>query len=188
MEQRLSIVTLGVQDLARSRAFYDRLGWEVASEDGADGIVCYDLNGIGLALYPWEALADDAQVPAEGQGFRGIALACNVRSRQEVALVLAAAVDAGGTISKEAQDTSWGGLSGYFADPDGQLWEVAWNPHSPLGAKGEFRWGGASAPSAGARAGDSKLLSSGVQQVILLAVQPGGGLEDEPGRETPSAQ
>ncbi len=143
MEQRLSIVTLGVQDLARSRAFYDRLGWKVANEDGADAIVCYDLNGIGLALYPWEALAEDAQVPAGGTGFRGITLAYNVRSKQEVARVLAAAVDAGGAISKEAQDTSWGGHSGYFADPDGQLWEVAWNPHSELGKKGEFQWGGA---------------------------------------------
>ena len=143
MEQRLSIVTLGVRDLARSRAFYGHLGWRVASEDGSGSIVCYDLNGIGLALSPWEALAEDAQVPAEGQGFRGIALAYNVRSKQEVAQVLDAAAAAGGTIKKAARDVSWGGHSGYFADPDGHLWEVAWNPHSELGENGEFQWGGA---------------------------------------------
>ena len=145
MEQRLSIVTLGARDLARSRAFYDSLGWRVVSEEGSESIVCYNLIGMAIALSPWDSLAEDAQVPAEGTGFRGIALAYNVRSKEDVAGFLDGAVDAGGTLVKPAQDVVWGGHSGYFADPDGQLWEVAWNPHSQLGENGEFQWGGAPA-------------------------------------------
>ena len=143
MEQRLSIVTLGVRNLPAARVFYDTLGWQVASEDGASEIVCYNLNGMALALFPWDELAEDAQVPPAGEGFRGVSLAYNVRAREEVAQVLEAARKAGGRIVKTAQDVSWGGHSGYFADPDGHLWEVAWNPHSPLAADGRFQWGGA---------------------------------------------
>jgi len=141
MEQRLSVITLGVADLAKARAFYDALGWTVASSDG--GIICYNLQGMAFALYPRDKLAKDAQVPPAGEGFRGVALAHNVRKKEDVAPALAAARAAGGRIVKPAQDVFWGGHSGYFADPDGHLWEVAWNPHSPLGAGGAFQWGGA---------------------------------------------
>jgi len=140
MEQRISIVTLGVRDLARARAFYDALGWRARSDDG--GIICYDLLGMGFALFPRDELADDAQVPRDGAGFRGVTLAHNVRTREDVARVLDEARRAGGRVVKPAQDVEWGGHSGYFADPDGHLWEVAWNPHSPLGPDGRFAWGG----------------------------------------------
>jgi uncharacterized glyoxalase superfamily protein PhnB len=85
-----------------------------------------------LALYPRQALAEDATVPAEGSGFSGITLAHNVRSREEADTLLHRAVQAGARLVKEAQDAFWGGYSGYFADPDGHLWEVAWNPHFPI--------------------------------------------------------
>jgi uncharacterized protein len=140
MEQRLSIVTLGVRDLAKARAFYDSLGWKAGSDDA--GVVCYNLIGMALALFPWDELAADAQVPAAGEGFRGVTLAYNVRTKDEVARVLESAQRAGGKIVKAAQEAFWGGYTGYFADPDGHLWEVAWNPHSPLGPDGRFQWGG----------------------------------------------
>ena len=142
MEQRLSIVTLGVSDLARSRAFYQALGWKSATPP--DSPVCaFDLNGMTLGLYGRDSLAEDAKIPPEGGGFRGVTLAYNVREKFEVAEVLEAAVAAGGTLVKAAEDVFWGGHSGYFADPDGHLWEAAWNPHSPLGPNGEFQWHGA---------------------------------------------
>ena len=89
-----------------------------------------------LALYPWDKLAEDAQVSNEGHGFRGVTLAHNVRERKEVHEVLTQAAAAGGKIIKPAQDVFWGGHSGYFADPDGHLWEVCWNPHFPLAEDG----------------------------------------------------
>ena len=142
MEPRLSIVTLGARDLAKSRAFYEALGFRAATP--TDSPVCaFDLNGMALGLYGRDALAADAGVSAEGGGFRGVALAYNVREKSEVAPVLDAAVAAGGKLVKAAEDVFWGGHSGYFADPDGHLWEVAWNPHSPLGPNGEFQWNGA---------------------------------------------
>ncbi|RRQ24144.1 VOC family protein [Guyparkeria sp. SCN-R1] len=136
MEQRLSVITLGVADLTRSRAFYEQgLGWTVGS--AAEQVVFFQLNGIVLALYPREALAADAGVPSsQGSGFAGIALAHNVRRREEVDTVLATAERAGGRIAKPAQATFWGGYSGYFADPDGHLWEVAQNPFWELDAAG----------------------------------------------------
>ncbi|WP_410473336.1 VOC family protein [Guyparkeria sp. TX1] len=135
MEQRLSVITLGVSDLTRSRAFYEQgLGWTVGS--AAEQAVFFQLNGLILALYPREALAMDADVAAEGHGFAGIALAHNVRRREEVDTVLAMAERAGGRIAKPAQATFWGGYSGYFADPDGHLWEVAHNPFWGLDAAG----------------------------------------------------
>ncbi len=142
MEQRLSVITLGVDDLQKARAFYDALGWQAASDDTGDqGIVAYNLNGMALCLYPREKLADDAQVPQLASGFSSITLAYNVNAKEDVAAVLAEAAAAGGTIIKQAQDVFWGGHSGYFADPDGHLWEVAYNPFSPLGPDGAFQWG-----------------------------------------------
>jgi catechol 2,3-dioxygenase-like lactoylglutathione lyase family enzyme len=122
----VSVITLGVHDLARAREFYaDRLGWQVHQED--DNWVCFLLGGesTALALYPWDELAEDARVPAEGSGFRGVTLAYNARSQERVDELLAEAERAGGTIVKPAEPTSWGGYGGYFADPEGYLWEVA---------------------------------------------------------------
>jgi len=128
MEPRISVVTLGVEDLAASTAFYrDGLGLPEHEWDG--GITFLETSGTWLALYPREALAADATVPAEGSGFRGVTLAHNVASREAVDAVLAEAEAAGATLVKPATETDWGGYSGYFADPDGHRWEVAWNPH-----------------------------------------------------------
>jgi uncharacterized protein len=138
MEQRLSIVTLGVADLVRSREFYERLGWK-RSMANSDGIVFFQSGGIAIALYPREELAKDANVSVEGHGFGGITLAHNARSREDVDSVLAEAQAAGARVLKPAQDVFWGGYSGYFADPDGFLWEIVWNPFFPLAANGAIQ-------------------------------------------------
>lgn len=132
MEPRISMITLGVRDLERAVRFYTE-GLSLPLKHAADTVAFFDLDGTWLGLYPWEALADDAQVPHEGQGFRGVALAHNLRSREAVDSLLREAVAAGATLVKPAQDVFWGGYSGYFADPDGHLWEVAWNPHFWVG-------------------------------------------------------
>lgn len=138
MEQRISIVTLGVSDLAKSQAFFERLGWR-RSVKGVGGIAFFQTGGIALALYPRSELAKDAGVaPAGDGGFCGIALACNARSREEVDTVLAEAVAAGATLQKPATEAFWGGYSGYFADLDGYLWEVAWNPSFPIDSVGNI--------------------------------------------------
>ena len=131
MEQRLSVVTLGVADLERSRRFYEEgLGWRRGNDH--DEVVFFQAGGAVLALHPRHLLAEDARVANDGQGFDGITLAYNTRTREEVDAVLAEAAAAGATILKPARDTSWGGYAGYFADPDGHAWEVAWNPHFTL--------------------------------------------------------
>ena len=120
------MITLGVRDLPRATKFYrDGLGWQIHQE--SSNWVCFLLGdgSSALALYPWDELADDATVPAGGNGFHGVTLAHNVRSEERVEEVLAEAASAGGKIVKPAQPTSWGGYGGYFADPDGYLWEVA---------------------------------------------------------------
>jgi Lactoylglutathione lyase and related lyases len=138
MEARLSIITLGVKDLAVSRSFYEKgLGWPLAS-GSEEGIAFFQLGGLRLALYPHDLLAEDADVSPEGCGFRGFTLAQNVRSKEEVTVVLAAAEKAGAKIVKPARDVFWGGHSGYFSDPDGYLWEVAWNPFLELNERGEI--------------------------------------------------
>ena len=140
MEQRVSVITLGVRDLKRSRAFYEQgMGWRVG--DSAEQIVFFQLNGMVLALYPREALVrdalgEDAHVPAPGSDFSGITLAHNVRSPAAVDEVLAQAEAADGRIVKPAAQAFWGGYSGYFADPDGHLWEVAYNPFWTLDPDG----------------------------------------------------
>ncbi len=139
MEQRLSLVTLGVADLARSRRFYEEgLGWR-ASGASAESVVFFQLGGVALALWGREALAEDARLPGPGSGFGDIALAHNVRTREEVDTVLARAQAAGGRILKPAEDAVWGGYTGYFADPGGHLWEVAWNPHFTLRDDGSLQ-------------------------------------------------
>ena len=131
MEQRLSIVTLGVADIEASRAFYARLGW-TPSPASNDSVVFYDAGGVVLGLYGRQALAEDATVDPKGEGFRGVAVAYNVREKADVDGVLREAEAAGARIVKPGQDVFWGGYSGYFTDPDGHLWEVAWNPYFPL--------------------------------------------------------
>jgi catechol 2,3-dioxygenase-like lactoylglutathione lyase family enzyme len=138
MEQRLSLITLGVTDLKRSTEFYERLGWR-RSMANTEGIVFFQTGGMALALYPRPELAKDANVAPEGQGFRGITLAYNTRSHDEVDSVLKEAEAAGATIQKLAQEAFWGGYSAYFSDPDGFLWEVAWNPHFPIAEDGSIR-------------------------------------------------
>jgi len=134
-EPRLNIITLGVSDLQVARAFYEALGWTASSASQGD-IVFFQAGGVVLALYPRGLLAEDATVAAEGTGFRCFTLAQNVRTKQDVALALNSAELAGGKILKPAQDVSWGGHSGYFSDPDGNLWEVAWNPFFKLTGTG----------------------------------------------------
>jgi Predicted lactoylglutathione lyase len=126
MNKHVSVITLGVRDLDRARSFYgEQLGWTVDQED--DNWACYVLEGgaTALALYPWDELAEDAGVPADGTGFRGVTLAYNVRSEERVDEMLAEAERAGGAIVQPPRKTDWGGYSGYFADPEGYLWEVA---------------------------------------------------------------
>ncbi len=137
MEQRLSIITLGVKDLERSREFYERLGWRRSMEK-AEGIVFFQAGGIAVALYPRQELAKDANIADDGEGFSGTTLAYNARNRQEVDSVLTEAKAAGARILKPAQEAFWGGYSGYFSDPDGFLWEVAWNPGFEIGADGSI--------------------------------------------------
>jgi len=140
MEQRLSLVTLGVADLERSRRFYEEgLGWRRANDH--PDVVFFQAGGAVLALWSREALAADAGLPAAGRGFCGIALAYNTRSRAEVDRVMAEAEAAGATIVKPAKDAFWGGYTGYFADPDGHLWEVAWNPDWTVLEDGSVRLG-----------------------------------------------
>ena len=129
MEPRISIITLGVTDLPRSVEFYrDGLGLPLFDEN-TESIAFFQNRGTWLALYPREALAADIGIATEGRGFSGVTLAHNVRTREEVDTLLGVAVAAGATLVKPAEETFWGGYSGYFADPEGYLWEIAWNPH-----------------------------------------------------------
>ncbi len=137
MESRISLLTLGVEDLKRGVAFYrDGLGWPMSGAS-TDEVAFFHTGGIVLALFPLELLAADAGVSKEGSGFRGVALAHNVREREQVDEVLAEAEAAGATVVKPAQDVTFG-RSGYFADPDGHLWEVAWNPGFPIAEDGSL--------------------------------------------------
>ena len=136
---QLSIVTLGVNDLAKAREFYTALGWSLSSAS-SDEICWFQVGGCALGLFPYRELAADATVPATGRsGFDGMTLAINVASEAEVDAGLAEAEAAGAAIVKPGQRVEWGGYSGYFADPDGYLWEIAHNPFWPVDADG---WSG----------------------------------------------
>ena len=142
MEQRVSLITLGVDDLEKAATFYAALGWKRV--ESPDGIVVFDLIGQVLGLYPIEKLAEDIGVdPSSLVPNAASTLGYNGRKKEEVDAVLANAEAADARILKPAQDVFWGGYHGYFADPDGYVWEVAHNPFSPLGPNGEFQWGGA---------------------------------------------
>jgi catechol 2,3-dioxygenase-like lactoylglutathione lyase family enzyme len=136
MEPRISLVTLGVADLARSREFYETLGWR-----GQEVEETYFVQAGTSAVVLWSRakLADDAGVTDLGQdGFGGVTLAHNVHSRDEVDTIMAAAAAAGATVTKPAAETFYGGYAGYFADPDGHLWEIAHNPGFTLNADGSL--------------------------------------------------
>ncbi|MCX5568442.1 VOC family protein [Kaistia nematophila] len=134
---RLSIVTLGVANVQKARAFYESLGWQ-ASAVSQEEIVFFQLSGVVLALFQRNALADDANVSPAGDGFRGVTLAHNVESEAEVDAALAHAENCGARIMKPATKVFWGGYSGYFSDPDGHLWEVAYNPFFPFDEAGRL--------------------------------------------------
>ena len=136
MEQRVSLITLGVADLARSRSFYEQLGWHGQE---VEGTVFFQAGGLAVVLWGRELLAADAGIDDDGTStFGGIVLAHNVRSTAEVDDLLAAAADAGGRVSKPAATTSYGGYAGTFRDPDGHAWEIAHNPGFPLAADGSL--------------------------------------------------
>lgn len=128
MRQKLNIVTLGVKDLKRSLKFYiDGLGWKPSSAS-TENIAFFQMGGVVFSLYPREKLAEDAKTNSGSNGFSAITLAYNAKEEAEVDEVLKKVENLGATIVKKAEKVFWGGYSGYFADFDGHLWEVAWNP------------------------------------------------------------
>jgi uncharacterized protein len=137
MQPRLTLVTLGVADLPKSRAFYEAWGWK-ASSASQPSVAFFQANGLVLALFGRADLAKDAGVEDKPTGFAAISLAYNAHSKQEADEVYARAIAAGARAVKPLQDVFWGGYSGYFADPDGHLWEVAWNPFFPLDEQGHL--------------------------------------------------
>jgi catechol 2,3-dioxygenase-like lactoylglutathione lyase family enzyme len=137
MDQRLSVVTLGVADLARARAFYEALGWRSSSKP-EDGVVFFQSGGMVVALWSREELAGDSGT-VDGGGWGGVTLAHNVGSPAEVDAVIAEAEAAGATIARRGAETVWGGYSGVFIDPDGHPWEVAHNPFWGLDEDGSVR-------------------------------------------------
>jgi uncharacterized protein len=139
MKQRVSLITLGVRDLARARAFYEALGWTTGAAP-ADDVVFFQAGGMIVALWGRDQLAEDSAVEDSG-GWGGVTLALNVRSPEEVDAVLAEAERAGATIGRAGAPTFWGGYSGVFVDPDGHPWEVAHNPRWTIAEDGSVQLG-----------------------------------------------
>ena len=137
MEQRLSLITLGVADLGRARAFYEALDWTTGAT-AADDVVFFQTGGMVVALCDRGRLAEDTAVPDDG-GWGGVTLAHNVRSPEEVDLVLSEAQAAGARIARAGATTFWGGYSGVFVDPDGHPWEIAHNPRWTVQDDGSIR-------------------------------------------------
>ena len=135
MQQRVSLITLGVADVERARAFYEALGWECANDSRAQGVAFFQTGGLVFALWDRALLAEDSVVEDAG-GWGGVTLAYNVGSPAEVDAVLEEARAAGATIGRPGADTFYGGYSGIFIDPDGHPWEVAHNPHWTVGPDG----------------------------------------------------
>jgi len=136
MEQRLTIVGLGVTDLEVSNKFYkEKFGWKLMDSSN-ESISFFQLNGILLSLYPRVKLAEDAQVSDKGSGFRGVTLAYNTRSKEEVDSLFKDFESKDVKIIKQPEEVFWGGYSGYIADPDDHLWEIAFNPFLPLDGQG----------------------------------------------------
>lgn len=138
MDQRISLITLGARDMQALATFYDALGWQ--RTPSPDGVIAYDLIGQTLGLYPLDKLAEDIGVPLSDLGHGASTFAHNLPAKEDVAPLLALAEASGAKILKPAQDVFWGGHHGYFADPEGHIWEIAHNPFSPLRDDGAFRW------------------------------------------------
>ncbi|MFK7880078.1 VOC family protein [Roseobacter sp.] len=138
MDQRISLVTLGARNVEVLASFYDALGWQ--RTPSPDGVIAYDLLGQTLGLYPLDKLSEDIGIPIDSLGHGASTYGHNLETKEEVAPLLKRAKDAGATILKPAQDVFWGGYHGYFADPEGHVWEIAYNPFSPLRDDGAFRW------------------------------------------------
>jgi catechol 2,3-dioxygenase-like lactoylglutathione lyase family enzyme len=133
MKPKISVITLAVADFEKSLRFYrDGLGFPTHNYTAGETFAFFKLEGSWLAIYPREALAEDAKVPASGSGFEGFTLAHNAKTREEVDEAIKLAVSVGAKLVKQPQEASWGGYSGYFFDPDGHLWEVAYNPSTDL--------------------------------------------------------
>ncbi len=142
MDQRISLVTLAVDDIERAAAFYSGLGW--TRVESPDGVAAFDLIGQTLGLYPRAALAKNLGVSEDRlRGSGGVTLGHNLREKADVATLADRWAAAGGEILKAPHDIFWGGHIAYAADLDGHIWELAWNPFSPLGPNGEFQWNGA---------------------------------------------
>jgi len=137
VEPRLSLVTLGVADVPRARAFYERLGFRPSGASKPD-VAFFRAGGVVLALWSRTALAAELGLADPGGGFAGVALAHNVRTREDVASVTEAWDAAGGHVVKAPADTFWGGHAAWLADPDGHVWEIVWNPRWPLAADGSL--------------------------------------------------
>ncbi|MEK7105593.1 MAG: VOC family protein [Patescibacteria group bacterium] len=133
MKSKIGLITLGVQDVAKAKAFYKALGFQTHGEDKEDDtMVMFKSEGTWLGLYPWDELAKDAQVETAGTGFRGVTLAHLEPTKADVDRVINEARALGAKVIKEPQDVFWGGYSGYFSDIDGHLWEIAMNPFTDL--------------------------------------------------------
>ena len=139
MTPRVSLVTLGVADLSRARAFYEALGWCASGASQATVVFFHGAGGPALGLFGRSSLANDAHVADHPTGFAAVTLACNLGSEAEVDAFFARAIEAGGRATKRPETVFWGGYSGYFADPDGHLWEVAYNPFFPFDERGALR-------------------------------------------------
>ena len=138
---RLNVVTLGAQDVLSLRAFYERLGWTTNSK--GDDFASFPLGGAVLCLYDAAKLAEEAgstEPPAPAAGFKGFSLAINVERREQVDEALAAARDAGAAVLAEPVDRDWGGASAYFADPEGNTWEIGWLPEGEFDDRGALIW------------------------------------------------
>ncbi|MBK8458156.1 MAG: VOC family protein [Phyllobacteriaceae bacterium] len=137
LSPRITLITLGVADVAASTAFYQRLGWRLSPASN-EHISFFGLDGTKLGLFSRQSLADDAHVENSPPGFSGVTLAHNCNSQAEVDAAYAFALSCGATAAKMPEKVFWGGYSGYFADPDGHLWELAFNPFMPLGEDGQM--------------------------------------------------
>ena len=138
MEQRISLITLAVDDLPRAVQFYENMGWQAAQT--GPGVTAFNMNGTVFALYPWDSMAKDMKLDPKLAMRPRMTLGYNVREKVEIAQILMRADTHGGSILKPAHDIFWGGYSGFFADPDGHMWEVAFNPFSPVAEDGGFHW------------------------------------------------
>ena len=138
MEQRISLITLAVDDLPRAVEFYENMGWQAAQT--CPGVAPFNMNGTVFGLYPWDGIAKDMGLDPKSAMRPRMTLGYNVREKAEVAQILKRAETHGGSILKPAHDIFWGGHSGFFADPDGHMWEVAFNPFSPVAEDSGFHW------------------------------------------------